>query len=528
MFLLLVLVAFGLGYFWWARRLERAVDLRPDRITPAHLHEDGVDYVPTRPTILFGHHYASIAGLGPIVGPVLAVQYGWLPTLLWLVLGVVFIGAVHDFGSLACSARHDGKMVGHILATYLGERAHRLFSLFAVASICLVVSIFATQIAKAFVDSPAAASASILLTIFSVLVGAVNRKIHLPAWLLTAVAIAFCAVAVAAGMRWPVALPQDVWFGVLMAYSFAASVLPVWSLLQPRDFTNFFLLVFFLALGTVGILAGRPELKLPAFTPAGGAKAMGFLFPFMFVTVACGSVSGFHSLVASGTTSKQLKSEGHVRPIGYGGMLLEALLGVISLAAAAVLTVPEYQEMLGPKQAGGITVFSTGVSRIIGPLGLPAEFIKNFSVLALSAFALTSLDTAARLGRYLLEEVAPQTPMRNRYISSGIVITAAVLLTATESAGRLWTLFGTSNQLLAAIALLAVTLWAAAAGYPKMYFLIPAAFMFLVTLTALIGQVWKFYADRQMLLFPLAALLLALAAYLLGKGIRRLRTGKAA
>lgn len=521
MILLGVFAFFTLGYLVWARKIESTVRANPERKTPSQEFEDGVDYVPTRPGLLFGHHFASIAGVGPIVGPILAVQFGWLPVLLWLALGVVLIGAVHDYGALMCSVRHKGRMIGQIMGEYIGNRGKQVFSLFAVATVILVIAIFARIVAKAFVESPQAASASVLLTLFSIAIGFLNRKLRLPTLYLVPITLLFCVVAVFVGMETPLHLSFNVWFGLLAVYSLLASVLPVWSLLQPRDFSNFFLLAFFLVLGSAGIIWSRPSFQLPAFV--GWKTDLGYLFPFLFVLVACGSVSGFHSLVSSGTTSKQIASEKHARVIGYGGMLAESVLGVIALFAATTFTTAEYFEVLGPRMDGAITVFSIGVSRLIEPLGLPHSFVTHFATLALSAFALTSLDTAARLARYLLQEGLPKSVLDNRYTSSGTVIVLAVLLALSGGAGILWPLFGTSNQLLAAIALLTAAMWASASKYKRIFFLIPSIFMFGVTFSAMYFQIKAFGGQGKFLLLGIALLLLGLSIYLVVKGLLFMR-----
>lgn len=514
LFLLFTLLTFVISYFAWAGFIERKLGILRKRMTPAHELYDGVDYVPTRFPILFGHHFASIAGAGPILGPVLAIQFGWLPAFLWIMIGTIFLGAVHDFGSLLASVRHKGKLIGEVISEYLSRRAKMVFCAFATGALILVIAVFARVVAGAFAQSPQAASAAVSLTVFSLALGFMNQRLKLPTYIIVAVTVVFCFVAVLIGMEFPLSLSFKTWFAILAIYSFIASVLPVWALLQPRDFTNFFLLLAFLIMGVAGVLISRPEFKVPAFTSFN--TNLGYLFPIMFVTVACGAISGFHSLVSSGTTSKQISSETHARPIGYGGMLLEGVLAIIALFAAGIFAFPEYMKILGPRGDGAITVFSIGMTKL--SVGVPPDFVRNFSTLALSAFALTSLDTSARITRYMLQEMSRK--LESRYVSSGLAVGGAVILAISGGAGILWPLFGSSNQLLAAIALLAISVWLSKAKIEgKLFFLIPSAVMFIITLSAMLVQVVKFTSAGNVILSLLSITLLALAIFFLIRGI---------
>lgn len=531
MHLIIALGIFSLGYIIWSRYIEKNLNVDCVRPTPAIEKYNKIDFVPTKPVILFGHHFSSIAGVGPIVGPILALKFGWLPTFIWLVVGVVIIGAVHDFASLMVSVRNGGKTIGNIMSNYVSKIAGKIYLIFTFLTVVLVIAVFTRIVSTSFSINPVAASTSVFITIFSPILGLLVRKLNLSQFISLILAILFLSVSLFLGFKFPLNIPQDKWLYILLSYSFLASWLPVWLVLQPRDYINFFLLFSFLAIGTTGIIVKKPEIKMYAF-PEGMSfiEVISHIFPFLFVTVACGAVSGFHSLVSSGTTSKQISSECHARPIGYGAMLFESLLGVISLTSMAIFSLSIYTEMIGEKGDKVIDAFSYGISQLA--VGVPQEFIKNFSVIALSAFALTSLDTAARIGRYLLGEIIyPSEKEENNLqnvrhaqkdetLSFGIVASAAVVIFAyllinTGGAIVLWQLFGTSNQLLAGFALITASIWAKRNKYKNFYFFLPALFMFTVTLSALFIQFQKFAQSSNYILSTLSAVLLLTSSIVL-------------
>ncbi|MBN2035941.1 MAG: carbon starvation protein A [Chitinispirillaceae bacterium] len=471
-------------YFVYGGYLRRLFGITPSRPTPAHTLKDGIDYVPTRLPILFGHHFASIAGAGPIVGPVLGAYLGWGPVALWILLGCVFVGAMHDFAALFVSIRDKGRSIGHVIEAHVGYGGRQIFLLFTWAALVLVIAIFAILVAKTFVSSPAVATASLFFVLLALVFGyLVNRKGVSILWA-SVVCVPLVFIFIPVGMRFPLDLPallgvsaataQTLWLLVLFVYVFIASTIPVWVLLQPRDYLNSYLLYGMILMGFAGIIIARPHFEMPAFTgwtaelPAGGFAS---LFPILFVTVACGACSGFHALVASGTTAKQIDNESHIRPVGYGAMLVEGVVGLMALISVAVLARGDYFTALGAKGPGAVATFAAGIAQFATQFGLPAKAGMTFGALAISAFMLTTLDTATRLGRFAWQELflhreggqekAPSpatTVLRNRFFGTLIVVSLAAVLVFTGGGMSIWPVFGASNQLLAALTLLVVTL----------------------------------------------------------------------
>jgi carbon starvation protein len=460
---------------------------------------DNIDYVPARMPVLLGHHFASIAGAGPIVGPVFAAAFGWLPVLVWILLGGIFMGAVHDFTALIASVRHRGKSIGEVIETYMGVRGKKLFLVFAWSALILVIAVFAIVIAQTFVAYPEAGTASMLFILLAMAFGFLVYRRGASLAITSAVGVALLFTCIYAGILFPLRLPFQGWIALLVGYIFIASVLPVWLLLQPRDYLNSFLLYSMMIAAFAGIILAKPDIVLPAYTAF--HTDLGYLFPIVFVTVACGAISGFHCLVASGTTAKQLDRETDAKPIGYGGMLIESLLAVIALIAAAVLAQGEYASFFGEGGAGPIALFTRGVGGFIARLGIPEHIGITFTGLALSAFALTSLDTATRLARFAFQEFfekkqATRQGMlsRNRYVATAVTVAVAAVLTASGEAMEMWPIFGSANQLLAALALLAVSIWLARRGTANLFVRIPMYFMFAVTLSSLLTL---FYAHAR-------------------------------
>jgi carbon starvation protein len=508
-------VYFLAAYFLYGGRLMRLFGVDPTRPTPAHTQRDGVDYVPTHPAVLFGHHFASIAGAGPIVGPIMASYYGWLPVVLWVTIGCVFFGAMHDFAALFLSVRHGGRSIGHLIEDQLGYAGRQVFLVFSWATLVLVVAVFAMLVAKTFVASPAAATASLLFVALAPPFGFLvyRRGVSVRNGSLVFVPAMFAMVWV--GVCWPLdlaglfGLSADaslrVWLAVLLAYAFVASTIPVWLLLQPRDYLNSFLLYAMIAMGLAGILVARPSFQLPAFvglkvvSPAGSP---GKLFPLLFITVACGAISGFHALVASGTTAKQLNSERDIRPVGYGAMLVEGLLALMALTTVAALGHGEYAAMLGQGGPGPVAAFATGLAGFATRLGVRADVGSTFVSLAISAFLLTTLDTATRLGRFAWQELflarggAEAPPARgavrlvsNRFTATSVVVAFSAWLALSGNAQHIWQVFGASNQLLAALTLLGVTLALRRMRKPTWPVAGPMVFMMVICLWALVDLV---------------------------------------
>jgi carbon starvation protein len=526
--MLIAVAIFVVGYIFYGSLIAKKLGIDPKIKTPAYTLRDDVDYIPVRAPVLFGHHYASIAGVGPIVGPVAGSIFGWVPVFLWVVLGSVFIGAVHDLQALVASVRHRAKTISEILKENVGISSKKLFAAFAWLAIVLVIAVFAVVISKTFVAIPTAATAALLISVLAIPFGYAVYRRGAPLAVTTVVGVALLALCVWLGFQFPLRLPETVWVVVLLAYAFLASALPVWFLLQPRDYLESFLLYVLLAGAVIGIFITNPPIQLPAFTAF--ETGLGWLFPILFVTVACGAVSGFHSIVSSGTTSKQLSSEAHARPIGYGGMLLEGVLGVIALSAVAILTLDERAALL--KDVGPVGVFSYGVGGFLEGLGIPLESGKAFAALVVASFALTTLDTATRLCRFCFQELTEKEEgkpltiveiLTNRWVAGAICVVFGAILALTGYWKLIWPIFGSANQLMAALALLAGGVWLARLGKSNWFVLYPMIFMLVVTMCALVWMFWKSIEAGAWLLVIISAVLFILAIALVYVAITSLR-----
>ncbi|WP_198470669.1 carbon starvation CstA family protein [Acetomicrobium sp. S15 = DSM 107314] len=528
--LVIAIILFALAYVYYAGWLGKQWGLDVTRETPAHTMYDGVDYVPAKAPVLLGHHFASIAGAGPINGPILAATFGWIPVTLWIILGNIFFGAVHDFGSLLASIRHKGMSIGGIIELNVGTAAKRLFLLFSWLTLVLIIAAFGNIVADTFVSTPQAATSSLLFMPLAVVFGFAIYRRNAPLFLSTIVGVVILFLCVVLGVYMPLHLSKTAWLIILSFYIIAASILPVWILLQPRDYLNSFLLYAMILGGVIGVILYHPTIQMPAITSF--KVGSNYLFPMLFITIACGAISGFHSLVASGTTAKQLDKEGDAKVIGYGGMLIEGVLAILATLTAVYLTKENYGALL---KGGPVNVFATGLATFMTSFGLDATTGKTFTALAVSAFALTTLDTATRLGRFAFQEffATAATPsqaeaaearpvttvsfLANRYVASIVTVAISVWLAFT-SWSVIWPMFGSANQLLAAVALLAVAAWLANAGKNNKMLIFPMIFMFIVTLTAL-GFLIRDNVARGnyalvffgALLFILAIILIALA-----------------
>lgn len=513
------IIVFAIAYVTYGAWLAKQWGVDPKRKTPAHTMEDGVDYVPANSPVLLGHHFASIAGAGPIVGPIAAAIFGWVPVVLWIIVGSIFFGGVHDFGSLFASVRHEGKSVGQIIEANIGKTGKKLFAIFAWLTLLLVVAAFVNVVANTFVSTPEAATASILFIGLAILFGvAVYRKgVSLTIGSIIGVILLFACIWI--GMMFPISLAKNTWIILILGYIFVASVTPVWILLQPRDYLNSYLLYAMIGGAVLGLLMYRPGLQLAAFNGfnVGGT----YLFPMLFVIVACGAISGFHSLVGSGTSSKQVNIESDTKLIGYGGMLIEGVLAIIAIITAAYIGGDKLKELLA---AGGpVNVFASGVGTFMTKIGVPMQVGKPFAALAISAFALTSLDTATRLARFIFQEFfedetkTTQSPLAtNRFLSTAITVVLGGTL-AVAGWQKVWPLFGSANQLLAALALLAIAAWLANNGKNNKMIVYPMIFMFAVTLTALILLIKANLAAGNIILVIFGVLLFVLALILIQK-----------
>ena len=522
--LILSAVLLALAYRFYSPRIARLLGVDFSRPTPAHELEDDVDYCPAKLPILFGHHFSSIAGAGPIVGPLIAVVYGWLPAVLWVLIGGIFVGAVHDFGALMASIRHGGRSMGAVMEAHLGRTGKRLFLTFLWAAMVLLVGAYLAIVAKTFSSVPAAATASSCFIPLALLFGVALYKLKLPVLPATLVGVILLAGCMVAGWFWPLAISTGAWTGILIAYTVAASVLPVWLLLQPRDYLNSFLLYALLLLAIVGILAAQPATELPAFTGFFDSE-LGPLFPILFVTIACGAVSGYHSVVSGGTSAKQLDREVDARPIGYGAMLVESLVAIIVIAVAMRLSAAEYSFEIAAE--GPVALFANGIGHILSALHAGGSLATDFAALAISAFILTTLDTATRLARFAFQEFfAPKEGEQatalttNRYVATGITVAAAAGLAFSDGWKAIWPIFGAANQLLAAFAFLAISLWLRSRAVKSRLFTIPMYFMFAVTVSALVVLVWEKFSRGEILLGAIGALLLGLSGVLISEAVR--------
>ena len=488
------------GYLLYGRLLARTFQLSRDHTTPACSMSDGVDYVPAKPSLLLGQHFSAIAAAGPIVGPILAgAWFGWLPALVWIVFGAIFFGAVHDFSSLVGSVRHQARSIVEIVRDHLGPRAHLLFMGFVWLSLIYVIIAFTDLTSASFVEPTyggGVASSSLLYLLAAVAMGACLFRLRMPLWLATALFVPLVGGIIWFGQAAPLSLPalggvrpQLLWNGIILIYCFVASVIPMWVLLQPRGYLGGFFLYAALAAGVIGLFLGGDPVQYPAFL--GWTSPRGFpLFPMLFVTVACGACSGFHGIVSSGTTSKQISREPDCRLIGYGGMLLEGLVAVIALATLMLLAPGDPLVQQSPDR-----VYANGLSHFVGRLGVNREFARSFALLAFATFIYDTLDVATRLGRYIFQELTGWSGRWGRFGATLCTLAlpaVCVSWTVRDAAGQIvpawkifWTIFGTSNQLLAGLTLLAITVWLWRSGRPWWMSAIPAVFMLTMTLWSL-------------------------------------------
>ncbi len=531
---------FVAAYFLYGRLLERLLGVDGSRKTPAETMRDGVDYVPAHPAVLFGHHFASIAGAGPIVGPIAAAYFGWGAVTAWVVLGCVFIGAVHDMVSLFLSVRHEGRSIASVIETVLGRPGKALFLAFCWSTLVLVCAEFTRQVALTFVNSPAVATASLLFIALAVVFGLVVNRRGVPLVAATAVFVPVMFGCIWVGTKLPfdltaapfglsVAGAQTAWTVVLLVYCFLASTLPVWLLLQPRDYLNSYLLYAMMALGFLGVFAASPSIELDAFTGlhavarhgADGSAVVNPLFPFLFITIACGACSGFHSLVASGTTAKQIASERHIRPVAYGGMLLEGVLAILALVAVGTFK----QGELVAKFDGGasaVSLFAGGLASFCAKVGIPESAGATFMSLAVAAFLMTSVDTATRLARFTWQEFFVSADgkgvpvLSGMYLATGLVvaIVALLLLGNPDAAKNLWNVFASANQLLAGLTLFTASLWLYTHHKAWWVTLFPMLFMLAVSAAGLWLLCAGSWRSGNPTLGVVTAVLLALAAVL--------------
>lgn len=505
--LVIILIAMAVlvaGYVFYGRWLAKKWGIDEKAKTPAFTHEDGEDFVPSSKFTVFSHQFSSIAGAGPVTGPILASVFGWVPVLLWLLIGGLFFGAVQDFGALYASVKNEGKSMGMIIEKYIGKTGRKLFMLFCWLFTLLVIAAFTDMVAGTFVGTGledagvayangSAASISMLFILVAVIFGLIQKKVgKMNEWVKAVVAIGLLVVMFAVGMKLPIYASKTTWIYIIMAYLFLASVMPMWLLMQPRDYMTTFMLLGMIIGAVLGVVVAHPDMELNAFN--GFQVGNSSLFPTLFVTIACGAVSGFHSLVSSGTSSKTISNEKDMPMVGYGAMIVESLLGVVALVVVGAVAVN------GTKPDGTpFSIFSSGVAGFLEKMGVPVTVATVFMTMCVSALALTSLDSVARIGRMSFQELflgdttdtAKMTPMQkvltNKYFATVITLFFGYLLTL-GGYNNVWPLFGSANQLLAALVLIALAVFLKTTGRTGWTLYFPMGMMLVVTFTALIQK----------------------------------------
>jgi carbon starvation protein len=545
-FIAILFISFiTLGYFFYGAWVAKQFNLDPKQPTPAHTHRDDVDYVPTNPFYLFAQHFSAIAAAGPIAGPIVACQqFGWLPSLIWISLGVVFIGAVHDFSSLTCSVKHGAHSIADITREQLGSKAGKAMMNFIWLALIYIIVAFADITASSFVSSPeelqtlnlnfhpggAVAWASISYLLLSILLGLVERFLKTPLWLNTLIFVPATFAVCWAGTyfsHW-FQMSQVSWALIICLYCAIASLIPVWALLQPRGYLGGYVLYSVLILGVVGLFFSERSIQQPIFTGFHFDKMTGSLFPFLFVTIACGACSGFHGLVCSGTTSKQIDKESHLHPVGYGAMLAEGFVALISLGIIM---------MMAPSEVTGLkpgSIYGRGIGEfltlIIGKEHLP--FAMTFGAMAFSTFVFDTLDVSTRLGRYLVEELTGLSGKTGAIFGTLLTILPSAFILMNTGSGmwaQFWTLFGAANQLLAALTLLVISVWLHKNNKRLAFTLLPMMFVLITTMVALIQLCrgnWEKSVGLDISLFNsfMSIGLIMLAIYLVAVGMMQMIT----
>lgn len=537
---IITIILFVLAYRYYGRFLNRHFEIDDNRKTPSHTDYDGVDKVPAKTAVLLGHHFSSIAGAGPIVGPIIAAAaFGWVPAILWVVIGSIFIGGVHDFSSLVASIRHKAKSIAEIAKEYMSPVSYKLFLIFIWMAMVYVLIVFIDLTSSTFVSQGEVATSSTLFIFLAIVFGIVLYKLKIPLIRASLIFVPLVFVCVWIGYQYPLdsnslpgifqSNPGRAWNMVLIVYAFVAAISPVWILLQPRDYLSSFLLYASLLGAFIGIMFGGFDFQYPAFTTWSDIDR-GTLFPILFITIACGACSGFHSIVASGTTSKQLNCETDARKIGYGAMLIEGIVAVIALFTVAMLVKNDDLIHQAP-----LVVFGTGMGNFLAIMGIPFEVGLSFGILAVSTFLLTTLDTSTRLARYIMEELLNLNGKKTRFYSTIATLILPIVftfITLYDNQGNpipawkaVWPVFGATNQLLAGLALLVVYVWQKRKGKKAIFIAIPMVFMLSMTLWALTQLI---YQSGFTAIGIISAVLLVLAIILVAESVRIVFSKRAA
>lgn len=524
------------AYFWYGKRtlqkkLVEPLDVNP---CPSHAQHDGIDFHPAAPLVLFGHHFSSIAGAGPIVGPIVAVTFfGWGPAVIWLLVAGVFIGAIHDYLSLIISVRHCGVSIPDTAKEYVSNKARILFLIFVWLTIILVVAVFGNLAAKSLITKAELVIPTFMAIPLAIVFGIFNKNRILPLWANTIFAISGLIFFIWLGFQYPVTLPYDshtsyiIWFTLLMIYGFCASVTPVWILLQPRDYISSWVLIIGVTLAFIGIFIVHPDMNAPVFTGFVSPE-QGPVIPFLFIIIACGAVSGFHSLIASGTSSKQINKESDALFVGFGGMLVETIIGIIGviIAGGAIMWGTEPGQLQGIfKSSGALAIYGDGFGKLTSFVFTP-EVGSVIGVTIVNIFIMTTLDTSVRLSRFLTNEmiggVLPK-PLKNKFFFTIIPVIPAFILGITDSWSLIWPVFGAANQLVAALVFIIISSYLYAKGKPVKYTLWATFFMLLMTITALFWLAWKFFFESSNLfLGSVSVILIILALMMAFEGLRKI------
>ena len=496
------------AYALYGRWLAKKWGIDPKAKTPAVIHNDGQDYVPTDGWTVFAHQFSSIAGAGPVTGAIQAAAFGWLPVLLWIILGGIFFGAVTDFGALYASVKNDGKSMGLLIEKYIGKAGRKLFLGFCWLFCLIVIAAFADMVADTFnayvvtdgvqtlsenaTVNGAAGSISLFFILFAVVFGVVQHKLKFTGWKEVVFGLVCTVLAFVFGMNFPVILGKDMWVYIAFVYIFLAAVLPMWFVMQPRDYMSTFMFIGMIAGAVLGLIFAHPTMNLPAYTGFNN-ESLGTLFPILFVTVACGAVSGFHSLVSSGTSSKTISNEKDMLKVGYGAMVLESLLAVIALCVAGAAAGADGTAAVGTP----FQIFSSGVAGFLEMFGIPVYVAQSFMTMCVSALAFTTLDSVARIGRMSFQELFSVDDMEhaagwrkvlcNKYFSTIITLVFGYILTQVGYS-NIWPLFGSANQLLSALVLITLCVFLKVTGRTLKTLVPPFVIMLIVTFTALVQR----------------------------------------
>lgn len=495
------------GYVFYGRWLAKKWGIDPKAKTPAYTHEDGEDYVPTDGWTVFAHQFSSIAGAGPVTGAIQAAAFGWLPVLLWILLGGIFFGAVTDFGALYASVKNEGKSMGMLIEQYIGKTGRKLFLLFCWLFTLIVTAAFADMVSGTFngfvtdaatgeitksTVNGAAGSISIMFIAFAVVFGLIQKKMKFTGWKEVVLGLVCMVACFVLGISFPIVATRETWNYVTFAYIFFAAILPMWLLMQPRDFMTTFMFIFMIAAAVIGLLVAHPTMNLPVYTGFHNEK-LGDMFPILFVTVACGAVSGFHSLVSSGTSSKTISNEKDMLKVGYGAMILESLLAVLALCVAGAAASADGTAATGTP----FQIFSAGVAGFLEMFGIPVHIAQCIMTMCVSALALSTLDSVARIGRMSFQELFSVDDMEhaegwrklfcNKYFATVITLVFGYILTKVGYT-NIWPLFGSANQLLSALVLITLCVFLKVTGRTNKTLFPPLIIMLCVTFTALVER----------------------------------------